>query len=439
MEHMKKKGNEGLWFVVLGLFSLAGGICFGLVAAFQFLYPDFIQALPFFKSRPLHVSMVVAWIFSTAAGGIYYYVPRYSNLQWRFRGLIKLHFAFFLVTGLLILAAYVSGKFGGREYWEFPPVLAIPIFVSWIFFGVNYFITLRKKTGPWPVYMWMWGTGIVFFFLTLSEAYLWIFPHFTENIIREITIQWKAYGALVGSWNMMVYGTAIFLMTKISGNEDLAKSKMAFGLFLLGFTNLLFGWAHHTYFVPSAPWIRHFAYLVSMTELFILGKIIWDWRSTLSSYQKHQHLFAYRFLFASEIWIFLNLALALAISIPAINIFTHGTHITVAHSMGSTIGINTMILMASVYFIIRELMPAKEGFNGDKTTSVGFWITQISLAVFWFALLGAGIVKGSNSNQAFASVMSDAEPYLFTFACAGFFLMIGLLTLIYSALRRLLG
>ena len=39
---------------------------------------------------------------------------------------------------------------------------------------------------------------------------------------------------------------------------------------------------------------------------------------------------------AADIWIFLTLVLAIAMSIPAINVYTHGTHITVAHTMGAT-------------------------------------------------------------------------------------------------------
>lgn len=70
--------------------------------------------------------------------------------------------------------------------------------------------------------------------------------------------------------------------------------------------------------------------------------------------QKYRHRRPYRFLFASEIWVFINLLLALVISVPALNLFTHGTHVIVAHTMGATIGINTMILLASVFFVIEQ-------------------------------------------------------------------------------------
>lgn len=89
----------------------------------------------------------------------------------------KIHFGIFLFTGIIILICYIVGKFGGREYWEFPPVLAIPIFISRILFGINYFKTVFKKAGQWSVYLWMWGTGIFFFLFTFSEAYLWVIPY----------------------------------------------------------------------------------------------------------------------------------------------------------------------------------------------------------------------------------------------------------------------
>ena len=74
----------------------------------------------------------------------------------------------------------------------------------------------------------------------------------------------------------------------------------------------------------------------------------------LSQEQKIAFSLAYKLMLLADFWIFLNIILALLISIPAINLFTHGTHITVAHSMGTTIGINTLILLSSVTFILEQ-------------------------------------------------------------------------------------
>ena len=271
----------GLRFMRLGMLALAVGMFFGVIGGFQFLFPDFLRELLFTKTRPLHVSLVVAWIFLIAIGGIYHYLPRQCGMKLYSERAVNWHFWIFVVTGLAILGCYLSGQFGGREYFEFPPVLSIPIFLTWILFGINYFMTVRQDKKSWPVYYWMWGTGIVFFFITYMEAHLYLIPYFRDTMVREIMVQWKSYGALTGSWNMLAYGTALYLATRISGSDQYARSKMAFGLFFLGFFSLMFGWAHHTYIVPSETWIRTFAYFVSMTELFIFGKIIWDWRSSL--------------------------------------------------------------------------------------------------------------------------------------------------------------
>ncbi|MDH4047937.1 MAG: cbb3-type cytochrome c oxidase subunit I [Gammaproteobacteria bacterium] len=427
----------GIRFMRLGLLALAAGMLFGVIGGFQFLFPEFLQELLFTKTRPLHVSLVIAWIFLAAIGGIYFYLPRRCDLSLSWPSAATLHYWVFLVTGLVILACYVGGRFGGREYLEYPAVLSIPIFLSWIIFGLNYFRTVQKSREPWPVYFWMWGTGIVFFLITFTEAYLWLIPFFRDSMVREIIVQWKSYGALTGSWNMLVYGTAIFVASRISENPGVARSKLAYSLYFLGLFNLMFGWAHHTYLVPSATWIRTFAYAVSMTELLILGKILWDWRASLEEYQVHRYCNAYRFLFAADMWIFVNLILALIISVPAFNLVTHGTHITVAHAMGSTIGINTMILLASVFYVIREELPKSVHAGCSRYVAIGYRTTNISLAVFFAALVVAGLGKGFYDGESFQEMMQSIRPALLVFAVSGIALMVGLWVVIWHAFRLL--
>jgi len=424
------KKEIGVVFIFLSIIALLGGLFFGSLSAFQFVFPDFFNTLPFIKNRPLHVSLVVSWIFLSAIGGIYYYLPKYCNLPLFSRKMAVAHAWLFFITGLFIVTCFLFGKFGGREYWEFPAILAIPIFISWIIFAINYFKTVFKKIGQWPVYLWMWATGITFFLFTFAEAYLWVIPYFRDHLIRDLTVQWKAYGALTGSWNMLVYGTALFVMERIKGDESMARSKLAFWMYLLGLTNLMFGWAHHIYIVPTAPWIRYLSYAISMTELLILSKIIWNWKSSLEQAKKDYYFLPFRFLVASDIWIFLNIILAILISIPAINVYTHGTHITVAHAMGSAIGINTMILLSSVLFIINDVTKYEYSKTQKLIIRVGFWLTNCSLLLFLIFLTIAGTQKGImvvENKFAFQEIMQKISPYLISFAWAGLGILIGLL------------
>jgi nitric oxide reductase subunit B len=245
---------------------------------------------------------------------------------------------------------------------------------------------------------------------------------------------------MVGSWNMLVYGTGIYVMERTSKNEKPARSAVAFAFYFLGLTNLMFNWGHHTYIVPAAPWIKMVAYIISMTELLLLAHLIMQWRKTMTRARLHFHLLPYRLLSYADVWILLNLTLAIIISVPAWNYYTHGTHITVAHAMGATIGINTMILFSSIQYLLQKEYPSYSS-RVRRSASMGILISNISLFIFWVSLLGSGIIKisGKLNNLAFYSIMKNSEPYFKAFAYSGIFILFGLLLLIVPAMAVLLS
>ena len=439
MKNNSTHSRAALAFIAVALLALTGAAFMGSIAAFQFAFPGFASGFSFVRSRPLHVALAVAWIFLSAAGGIYYYLPRFRNIQWRFPKWPLWQLLLILVTGTGILWCYANGIFGGREYWEHPQAFAIPIVISWLLLVINFFSSAFTTKTSWPVYQWMWATGIAFFLLTFLESNLWMLPWFRDHLVRDLTVQWKSYGALVGSWNMLVYGTAAFLEERLKEKTGETKSRTAFLLYLLGFTNLLFGWAHHLYTVPSASWIRNVSYVISMSELLILAKLLWNIRSTFRKNAPPQHTLTVRFLLAADAWILLNLFVALAISVPAINLYTHGTHITVAHAMGSAIGINTMILFASCAFIVLD---QRQSFSSrlQKLMLAGFWLMNIALFCFWITLLCTGIVKGYHTialQQSFYTVRDTLLPFYRAIAYTGAPLLLGIMLTTFPLLLHL--
>lgn len=423
----------------LALSYLLFGLLLGLAGSIQYIYPDFLkEQLSFQKTRPLHVYLAITWIFTAAQGGLYYYIPRVAGKACVWKQGVYIHFIMQLILSLSIVVCFFTGRFGGREYLEFPPLFGAFILLSWLPLVINFFFTLKPRYGKAPVYIWNWSTGILFFFITLSESYLWLIDYFSGNIVRDITVQWKALGSMVGSWNMLVYGTAMYVMEKISGDTKIAQSKEAFFFYFLGLTNLMFNWGHHTYIVPAAPWVKMVAYIISMTELLIFGHIIWKWRKSLSAAIKNFQNTSYRFLSYADGWIFLNITLALIMSVPAWNYFTHGTHITVAHAMGTTIGINTMILLASVYFIIKAEAPEKfqQYQKRIKRESI---IANLALILFWTSLLASGIIKisGKLNRLPFSQIMLNTKVWFQLFAVSGFVLAIALIILLVTAIKSL--
>lgn len=159
-----------------------------------------------------------------------------------------------------------------------------------------------------------------------------------------------------------------------------------------------------------------------------------QWRKTLSNARKNYHQVPYRLLSYADAWIFLNLALAIAISVPAWNYYTHGTHITVAHAMGATIGINTMILFASVFYILQNVNPeALE--QKRKWIGPGILLTNIALVFFWISLLGSGaaMIAGKLNNKTFYEIMQNCQPWFKIFAYSGIVILVGLVMMIINS------
>jgi len=176
-----------------------------------------------------------------------------------------------------------------------------------------------------------------------------------------------------------------------------------------------------------------------MTEWIIFIKIVYSWSKSLTKKDKTEYSMVYRFILASDFWVFVNLVMALLMSIPALNYYSHGTHITVAHSMGTTIGINTCILFASVSFIITKVN-GKEVFNRAK--KMIFYLFNFSLLVFWVALIAMGVFKmiwEANNPEGQVGVMhAESAVYYSVFIVAGSLLFICIFLIAYPMIKKLM-
>ena len=172
----KDKTRFGKQFLIFALISLTIGLIGGALSAITYVSPEFLREKfqGLIKLRPIHVSYVMFWIILGATGCVYVGLIILSKRTPK-KSIFFLHFALWVLALAGIAYSYLVGDFGGREYWKFNPIWALPIIVSWILFLVSFF-QLAKGIKNWPVYVWMWMTGIIFFLFIFIENYLWVFP-----------------------------------------------------------------------------------------------------------------------------------------------------------------------------------------------------------------------------------------------------------------------
>jgi len=101
------------------------------------------------------------------------------------------------------------------------------------------------------------------------------------------------------------------------------------------------------------------------------------------------------FIRSASLWTCTMLALSLLIAIPPFNGLIHGTHVVVAHSMGSMLGINTMILLAAMAYMVQSICgTAGAAAACARRTRLAIPVLNLSLALFWVAFLGRGLASG---------------------------------------------
>jgi nitric oxide reductase subunit B len=107
---------------------------------------------------------------------------------------------------------------------------------------------------------------MLFFVVTFVEQHLYLIPSFFGNPVQDLQVQWKATGTLVGSFNLFVYGSVIYIGERISRDSSYGHSKIAYALFAVGLLNSFTNFAHHTYHLPQDHLVKWISFVVWIAE-----------------------------------------------------------------------------------------------------------------------------------------------------------------------------
>ncbi len=416
-----------LTFMRGALVALAVSLIAGVLGVLHYI-PALSLALSrvelnFTSLRPIHTTFTSAWIFLGGVAVVHRYLqdcaPTPGTLErWRLRVQVTL----WALAGLGMLVTLSIGMTSGREYMGFHPIFSVLILGGWLLFAWNFFAATHRGFWSRPVYVTMWGVGALFFIYTFIEQHAWLIPRVFDDPIVDLRVQWKATGTLVGSFNLFVYGSAYYIGEKLSGNKEYAHSKLAYALFFVSLLNSFTNFGHHTYHLPQSEVVKWISFTVSMTEIIILARVLWDIAALIKLRSTGSQQAARFFFGAARWWTAAMLVSAVLISIPPLNSLIHGTHAVTAHAMGTEIGIDSMILFACVSWLLTEIC-LKRGENASQLNGSGLYLWAIALnvsvaaMVVWLNL--SGIVVGVTR------YMGDPPPAWlvnvgpFVFAAAG--------------------
>lgn len=380
--------------------TLAGGML-GALYSVPALAPTFQSlGMDLRQLRPVHTTFASAWIFLGGVAVVHRWLQDYGGVPTagdRLR--MRIQIVSWSVAGLGILVTLAMGIGSGREYVGFHPIFSAMILLGWLCYAWNFFRIAGPGFFERPLYVTMWGVGMLFFIVTFVEQHLYLLPAIYENPLQDLQVQWKATGTLVGAFNLFVYGAVIYIGERISRDTSYGHSKVAYSLFAVGLLNSFTNFAHHTYHLPQSHLVKWISFVVSMMEIIILCRAVYDLWRLVKKTDQSEFCAARGSFGASKFWSVFILVSAVLISIPPLNAIIHGTYAVTGHAMGATIGIDSMVLIGAIIWILGEHMRAREGEYSSTvlhTPAMRHIVVGLNLSVA--ALVGwlhfSGVVTG---------------------------------------------
>lgn len=387
---MKFKSQKlAYWFFALSMLLLSLQIVYGFIMAFAHLGYDGLHSfIPFNTARAVHTNLLVFWLLSGFMGAAYYIIPEESGVD-----LVSVKLGFvqlitFALVGVTAVIGYHFNYWEGRKFLEIPRPLDYLVVVNVLTFLGIILATLYKGKQRTTTSLVM-TMGLVFAALLYLPGMIWFDNQTTDSFFRW----WVVHLWVEGVWELIMGGILAFLLIKITGVDREVIEKWLYVIVGLTFISGILGTGHHYYYI-GAPryWLIIGGVFSALEPLAFLGMALFALAMYRKGEKNHPNKIALSWTLGTAIVSFVGAGLlGFAHTMPAVNMYTHGTLVTAMHGHLAFWGAYAMIVLA----IISYAMPNMTGRKlYDSTTGVlAFWLSNIGMLGMTVAFGVAGVAQ----------------------------------------------
>ena len=400
------------WFTIAAITWGAVAMLVGVIVATQLNYwkANFeLEWLTFGRLRPLHTNAAIfAFVGNMMFAGIYYSTQRLCKCATASLLLSRIHF---WGWQLIIVAAAITLPLGfsrSKEYAELIWPINIAVAVIWTVFGVNFFLTLKRRNEP-SLYVALW-----FYIATIiTVAMLYIVNHL--SIPTSWTHSYPIFGGVQDALVQWWYGhnaVAFFLTTPILGIMYYFLPKAAdrpvysYRLSIVHFWSLVFIyiWAgpHHLLNTALPSWLQG----LGMTFSLMLWAPSWGGMlngllTLRGAWDKVREDPVLKFFVVAVTFYGMATFEGPLLAIRAVNTLSHYSDWTIGHVHAGTLGWNGFMAAGMFYWMVPKLW-------GKKLHSIGlanmhFWLGLVGILLYVGAMWAAGVTQGLMLNATDAS------------------------------------
>ncbi|MDE2149906.1 MAG: cbb3-type cytochrome c oxidase subunit I [Gammaproteobacteria bacterium] len=423
----------------------------GLLSAIYYVVPGFLQdVFNFSTAKILHIDTLIIWLLMGFIGAVYWFLPRELETEVVGIRLAEALFWVFCAAVLVVAAVFIFVQYGGssefslwfinqgRKYVEAPRWAAIGIVAVVLVFMYNVIATAvkaRKMSGI----LWV----LIIDLIPLSVLYLDAFPALTNMSHDLYWWWWLVHMWVEATWEVLIGCIMAWSLMELMGtSRRIVESWLYIEVLLVLGTGIL-GLGHHYFWIGTPRyWLSIGGFFSALEPLPLLGMVVHAVYDAGSHRMKTSNRPAFYWLLAEAFGNFIGAGVwGFMMTLPQINLFSHGTQWTVSHGHFAFWGAYACGVIAVFYLAVQKVRGAQSLDN--RAWKWSFGLLNFGLVGMVGALLIAGIAQafyeramGGSTLQAF--VIAQENPWFVSgmYARLGFGVVfaIGYFTLLYDLL-----
>jgi len=423
------------------VFWLVVGSFYGLMSSIKMHVPEFMADSAMFtfgRVRPMHLNAVTyGWSSMAGIGVALFLIPRLFKTILVGRKFVIAGCGIWNLGLLMGLAAINMGLSDGKEWLEFPWQIDILFVLAGGLCAIPLVLTTaNRKVKHLYVTSWYLLAALVWFpILFLIANIPFTFPGATGA-----TVNWWFAHNVLGLWVTPIgVGIAYYLIPKILG-----KPIISYNLSLIGFWTLALFYSqvgiHHLIGGPVPTWLVTLSIVHSvMMSIPVVAVAINHHGTMMGSFHRLKDSPTLRFVWIGALMYTVVSLQGSLEALRSINVITHFTHFTVAHSHLGMYAFLSFILFGAYYFIIPRLINWEWPWR--RLITLHFWLVSIGIFIMVVSLSIAGLKQGVallDAKMPFIDIVRMTVPYLEARTIGGILMTLGHLVFAFHFIAMLL-
>ena len=431
------------------LFGLV--VIFGLLSATHYVQMGFLlNKLDFSIAKIVHIDTMILWLLLGFMGAIYWFLPGELNRETEGVKLAEIMF-YILCTAIVIVAlVFIFVQYGGanqfslwfinqgRKYVEAPRWAAIGIVLVLAVFCYNVIATTikaKKVTGIMGV--------LIIDLVPLFALYFIAFPAITNMSVDLYWWWWLVHLWVEGTWEILIGCIMAFSLMQLLGTERRIVEMWLYIEVALVLGTGILGLGHHYFWIGTPSyWLAIGGLFSALEPLPLLGMVVHAVYDAGTHRMKTTNKPAFYWMMAEAFGNFLGGGVfGFMMTLPQINLFSHGTQWTVSHGHFAFWGAYACGILSVIYLALQKAHQIAE-VNGVRWRW-SFALLNVGMIGMVGALLISGIAQafyeraiGGSTLQAF--IEGQSNPWFMQGMSArlafGMIFAVGYVILIYDLL-----